>query len=121
MASDTATVTGTTASGIVIDDDRAAGAPTGLIASRGSGYGEIDLSWSAPADTGVFNGTDPAAVTGYQYRQAESSAGLASAAWTDSGPGTNLTVTGLKGGGHVLLPSTNPERRHSRRRSIQRS
>ncbi len=91
-------VTDGTATGTITDDDESAGAPTGLTASTGSGQGEIDLSWIAPSDTGVLNGADPAAITGYQYRRAESSAGLPSAAWTDAGTATTYTVTGLTGG-----------------------
>ena len=91
-------VTGGTATGTITDDDQAAGAPTGLTASTGSGDGEINLSWTAPSDTGVLNGTDPAAITGYQYRRAESSAGLALASWTAAGTATNFTITGLTGG-----------------------
>ncbi len=99
VTSGTAKVTDGTATGTITDDDRATGAPIGLTALTGGGEGEIDLSWSKPLDTGVLNGTDPAAVTGYQYRQAESSAGLVSALWTTAaGPATRLTVTGLTGG-----------------------
>ena len=87
-----------TATGTITDDDQVPGAPTSLTASTGSGQGEIDLSWTAPSDTGVLNGTDPAAITGYQYRQSQSSAGLPSAAWTDAGTATTHTVTGLTGG-----------------------
>ena len=91
-----AKLTDDTATGTIIDDDESVGVPSDLIASTGMGEGEIDLSWTAPVDTGALNGINPAAVTGYQYRQAESSSGLASAAWTDSGPETKLTVAGLK-------------------------
>ncbi len=87
-----------TATGTITDDDESVGTPSDLIAYTGAGDGEIDLSWTAPSDTGALNGTNPAIITGYQYRQAESSAGLASAAWADAESGTNLTVTGLKGG-----------------------
>ena len=87
-----------TATGTITDDDQVPGAPTGLMASTGSGEGEIDLSWTAPSDTGVLNGTDPAAITGYQYRQSESSAGLASAVWNSAGNTTAFTVTDLTGG-----------------------
>ena len=87
-----------TASGTITDDDQAAGAPTGLMASTGSSRGEIDLEWTASSDTGVLNGTDPAAITGYQYRRAESNTGLVSAAWDSAGNTTAFTVTGLTGG-----------------------
>ena len=87
-----------TAMGTITDDDKSAGAPTGLTASTGSGEGEIDLEWIAPSDPGVLNGTDPAAITGYQYRRAESNAGLVSAAWDAAGNTTTFTVTGLTGG-----------------------
>ena len=87
-----------TASGTITDDDRAPGAPTGLMASTSSGRGEIDLEWTAPSDTGVLNGADPAAITGYQYRRAESSAGLVAANWDSAGNTTTFTVTGLTGG-----------------------
>ena len=91
-------VTDGTATGTITDDDQGPGAPTGLTASTGSGQGEIDLSWTAPSDTGVLNGTDPAAITGYQYRRAESSAGLDSAAWQNAGTVTNRTISSLTGG-----------------------
>ena len=98
VTSGTAIVTNGTATGTITDDDRAAGAPTGLTAATGSGVGELDLSWTAPSDTGVLNGADPAAVTGYQYRLAESSGALPSAPWTTAGTATNYTVSGLAGG-----------------------
>ena len=91
-------VTDGTATGTITDDDESAGAPTGLTASTGSGEGEIDLAWTAPSDTGVLNGADPAAITGYQYRRAESSLGLDSAAWTAAETTTSFTVTDLTGG-----------------------
>ena len=91
-------VTNGTATGTITDDDKSAGVPTGLTASTGSGEGEIDLEWTAPSDPGVLNGTDPAAITGYQYRRAESNAGLVSAAWDAAGNTTAFTVTGLTGG-----------------------
>ena len=62
-------VTDGTATGTIADDDESAGAPTSLTATEGANWGEIDLSWTEPSDTGVLNGTDPAAITGYQYRQ----------------------------------------------------
>ena len=86
------------ATGTITDDDESAGAPVGLSAETGGGEGEIDLSWTAPSDAGVLNGTDPATITGYQYRYAKSSYGLTSAAWTDAGPETNLTVASLEVG-----------------------
>ena len=98
VTSGTAIVTNGTATGTITDDDRAAGAPTGLTAATGSGVGELDLSWTAPSDTGVLNGADPAAVTGYQYRLAESSGALPSAPWTTAGTATNYTVSSLAGG-----------------------
>ena len=91
-------VTDGTATGTITDDDESAGAPTGLTASTGGGEGEIDLAWTAPLDTGILNGADPASITGYQYRQSESSAGLPSAAWTDARTATTYTVTALTGG-----------------------
>ena len=91
-------VTDGTATGTITDDDESAGAPTGLTASTGGGEGEIDLAWTAPLDTGILNGADPASITGYQYRQSESSAGLPSPAWTDAGTATTYTVTALTGG-----------------------
>ena len=87
-----------TAIGTITDDDESAGAPTSLTASTGSGAGEVDLSWTAPSNTGVLNGVDPATITGYQYRRAESSAGLESATWNDAETATTLTVTDLTGG-----------------------
>ena len=45
-----------------------------------------------------MNGTDPAAITGYQYRRAESNAGLASAVWNSAGNTTAFIVTDLTGG-----------------------
>ena len=98
VSSGTADLTDDTAAGTITDDDESAGAPTGLTASTGSGEGEIDLAWTAPSDSGVLNGTDPASITGYEYRQAGSSAGLTSGAWTSAGTTTALTVTGLTGG-----------------------
>ncbi len=98
VTSGSASLTDGTATGTITDDDESAGAPTSLTASAGSSEGEIDLSWTAPSDTGELNGTDPASITGYQYRRAESSAGLASASWTSAGTGTTFTVTGLTGG-----------------------
>ena len=98
IASGSASLTEGTATGTITDDDDSAGAPTSLTATEGANWGEIDLSWKAPSDTGVLNGADPAAITGYQYRRAESSAGLASATWTDAGTATTVTVTGLVGG-----------------------
>ena len=73
-------------------------APADLSAETGGGGGEIDLSWTAPSDAGGLNGTDPATITGYQYRHAKFSFGLAPAAWTDAGQETNLTVASLEGG-----------------------
>ena len=98
IASDTAILTDNRATGTITDDDESPGAPGNLMASTGSGEGEVDLSWTAPSHTGVLNGAVPAIITGYQYRHAESGAGLASTAWTDAGMGTNFTVSGLKGG-----------------------
>ncbi len=98
VSSGTASLTDGTAAGTITDDDESAGAPSSLTAVTGSGTGEVDLSWTAPSDTGELNGTDPAAITGYQYRKAESSMGLASATWTNAGTATTFTVTGLTGG-----------------------
>ena len=92
-------VTDGTATGTITDDDRSTGAPTGLTASTGSGEGEIDLAWTAPSDTGVLNGADPASITGYQYRRAESSAGLTVCGVDRRGyTATTYTVTALTGG-----------------------
>ena len=98
VLSGTANVTDATATGTITDNDRSAGAPTGFSAATGSDKGGVDLTWTAPSDKGALNGTDPTAITGYQYRQAQSSAGLESATWTGAGTGTNFTVTGLTGG-----------------------
>ena len=46
----------------------------------------------------ILNGADPASITGYQYRRAESNTGLVSAAWDSAGNTTAFTVTGLTGG-----------------------
>ena len=97
-ASGEANVADGTATGTITDDDRAAGVPTGLTAATGSGVGELDLSWTAPSDTGVLNGASPAAVGGYQYRLAESSGALPLAPWITAGTAANLTVSGLTGG-----------------------
>ena len=98
VTSGTARVADGTATGTITDDDQAAGAPIGLIASPGSGEGEIHLSWNNPSNTGVLNGADPVAVTSYEYRLAESSGALPSAPWTTAGTATNYTVSGLAGG-----------------------
>ena len=91
-------VTDGTATGTIADDDESAAAPTSLTATEGTNWGEIELSWAVPSDTGVLNGTDPAAITGYQYRQAESSLELASAVWVEAGTAAIVTVSGLIGG-----------------------
>ena len=98
VSSGSASLSDGVATGTITDDDQSADAPTDLSAATGSDKGEVDLTWAAPSDKGVLNGTDPAAITGYQYRQANSSAGLESAAWTGAGTGTNVTITGLTGG-----------------------
>ena len=52
VSSGTADLTDDTAAGTITDDDESAGAPTDLAAATGSSEGEIDLSWTAPSDTG---------------------------------------------------------------------
>ena len=73
------------------DDDTRSAAPTGLAATFDENAGNIELSWTAPSDTGLLNGA-AAAITGYQFRSAATSAGLSSATWTATG-GTTAAYT----------------------------
>ena len=97
-----------TATGTITDDDESAGAPTGLTASTGSGEGEIDLSWTAPSDTGVLNGTDPATITGYQYRRAESQRRTCFGRLAKRGHGNYLYRHRPHGRDYLLPPSSGP-------------
>ncbi len=83
----------------IADDDTAAGAPMNLATDDSSGVaGRVDLTWTAPGDTGMLDGAT-AAVTGWQYRTATAQAGLSSASWVDTGSSAaGHTVNGLAGG-----------------------
>ena len=84
--------------GTIIDDDTPPAAPTGLTATLHQNTSNVELSWTAPADTGTLNGVAQA-ITGYQYRAAATAAGLASAAWTDTGrTEARYVVSGLAPG-----------------------
>ena len=52
----------------------------------------VQLTWEAPANDGG------SAITGYEYRQAEGSAGNYAAPWTATTDSSSHTVTGLTGG-----------------------
>ena len=63
--------------------------PTNVQASKGSSFGEIDLTWNAP------NGIT---VTGYRYRSKKSAAASYPTSWeTVSASTTSKTLTGLMG------------------------
>ena len=90
-----------TARATIADDDTRADAPTGLSAV-GTNAGEVDLTWTAPADAGVLNGS-AATIGEYQYRTATTAAGLAAATWRDTdSAAASFTVAGLAAGEHYF-------------------